>query len=150
MTTTRKATFIMERKGTLRFCGDMQKRLFDAYVRSLPEGQVVEVSVRRHRHDKTSPQLGYWYAVLMPFAARELIAAGHNTLFDVAVGPFKTGVATTDYTADLLFKTLYGAHVGAGMVLKRTMTKEEMGKLIDFTLMWLAENLGAVAPQPEK
>ena len=147
---SRPATFYMERRGNLQFAGQMQRKLYDAYVSGLPEGQIVQVTIRKARHDKTQPQLGYWYGVLMPFACDVLREAGYDELFEVAIGDLKAGVQTTPVTCDLLFKTLYGASVQAGgPVQKRTMTDEEMGQLIDFTATWLAKNLGAIAPQPE-
>jgi len=145
-----RAEFYMEKRGgTLRWCGDAQRRLYEAYVSGLPDSQIVEVVFAKRKHDKTMPQLGYWYAVLMPFAAKELRAAGHDELFEVAIGDLKTGVATTDQTTDLLFKTLFAAHKQMPYMRKRDMTDETMSQLIDFTLAWLAKNLGAVAPQPE-
>ncbi|GAF86785.1 unnamed protein product, partial [marine sediment metagenome] len=35
------------------------------------------------------------------------------------------------------------------MPLKRNMSVEDMGELIDFVVVWLAKDLGVVAPDPE-
>ena len=144
--------FVMEKKGLLlEFCGEQQKMLYHAWVKGLPDKQLVDIAVTKHRHPKTNAQLGYWYGVLMPFASDELRSAGHNTLFDVGVGSVKTGVDTCPDTADLLLKTLFRAHRNLERLpLKRNMSDSEMGELIDFALAWLAENLGAIAPLPEK
>lgn len=152
MATKAKAKFFMQKTGgKLEFCGQQQKRLYAAYVEGLDGGQVIEASFQKRRHAKTSAQLGYWYGVLMPFCCDELRAAGHDELFAVAVGSLSTGVATTPDTTDLLFKTLFAAHKQLDKApLKRAMTDEQMGELIDFTMEWTAKNLGAVAPQPEK
>jgi len=147
---SRKASFIFEKSGmSLHPCGPPQERLFRAWCEGLPPGAIIDAEFRKHRHPKTLSQLGYWYGVLMPFARDELVAQGHDTLFDVTVGKLKTGVATTTETADILFKTLYAAQRQLEAVpLKRRMTDEEMGNLIDFAMDWLARELGVTAPPP--
>ena len=148
----RKATFIFEKAGSrLRLCGKAQQNMYDAWLDSVPDGLILSVVYSKKRHEKTLSQLGYWYGVLMPFGCEVLREAGYDELFEVGVGELKAGVETTPNTTDLLFKTLFAAHKSLkGMPLKRDMTDEEMGQLIDFTMAWLAKNLGAVAPEPEK
>ena len=149
---SRKATFFLARgNDRLEFCGDMQRKLYEAWVGRLPDKAVVEMSLQPRRHAKTNPQLGYWYGVLMPFAVEVLCEAGHDTLFDVSVGKLKTGVETNVDTCDLLFKTLFMQHKQYDKLpLKRDMTDEQMGELIDFTVMWLVQNLGVTPPEPKE
>jgi len=147
----RAATFYLEKKtSNLEFCGG-QKQLYHAWVERLPEKALVEMSIQPRRHAKTRAQLAYWYGVLMPFAVEVLREAGHDTLFDVAVGNLSVGVETNVTTVDLLFKTLWMHHKQLHeLPLKRNMTDEQMGQLIEFTIMWLVQNLGVTAPQPQE
>ena len=147
-----KAQFIMEKSsGKLRFCGEQQESLYHAWASGLLDGTVIDVTLTKHRHPKTLAQLGYYFAVLMPFAVQELRNQGHDELFEVSVGDLKTGVETNTDTVDILFKTLFRSYKSMERIpLKRNMNDEEMGELIDFTLAWLAKNLGAIAPLPNK
>ena len=125
--------------------------LYRAFLNSLKEEDIVEITLKKQTRKKTSPQLGYWYGVLVPFTVGALREAGHNTLFEVSVGDLKTGVATDKETVDLLFKTLYKVHTSSDQILlKRDMTTAQMSDLIDFALIWLAENLGVYCPTPKE
>ena len=120
------------------------------FVNKLENGDTVEVKIKKQGRKKTNPQLGYWYGVLIPFAVDALREAGHDTLFDISVGDFKTGVATNKETVDLLFKTLFMHHASEkNLPLKRNMTTQQMSDLIDFALKWMAENLDAFCPTPK-
>jgi len=124
--------------------------LYKAFVSKLVDGDTVELKIMKQGRTKTTPQLGYWYGVLVPFAVNALRDLGHYTVFDVSVCGFSTGVKTDKDTVDLLLKTLYRSHVNELEVpLKRNMTTKQMGDLIDFALKWLAENLGVYCPTPE-
>lgn len=149
---SKSAKFLMEKVGdTLRFCGTIQRRLYDAWKAGLPDKQIVEATFAKQRHEKTLAQLGYWHAVLMPFACQELRAAGWNDLGETRVGKFIVPIETTGASTDILFKTLFGASRKLGHApLKRNMSTVEMAQLIDFTMDWLAKNLGVIAPQPER
>ena len=145
-----KARFNYEKRDGCLHLSNLQWRVYGAWVDGLPDGQIVDAEFRRHRHPKTKAQLGYWYGVLMHVASDALLEAGYDTLFDVAVGKLKTGVATTPDTCDLLFKTLFAASRQMDHApQKRAMTDGQMGELIDYTKDWLARNLGVIAPLPE-
>ena len=127
-----------------------QRILYDAFVASLKGEDSVEVRFRRQVRQKTNKQLGYWFAVLVPHTEEALREAGHNTIFDVSVGELTTGVETSTDTVDLLLKTLYKAYkLLDKLPRKREMSTEEMSGLIDFSLKWVAENLGTYIPTPE-
>ena len=148
----KKNTFYLEkRKGKLHLISPMQQQMYNAVVGRYKEGVLVEMTLKISRPEKTKAQLGYWYGVLMPFACSELREAGYDELCDITVGKLKVGMETNPITTDLMFKTLFRTHkVLKHLPLKRSMTDEEMSQLIDFTLVWLAKNLGVVAPEPEK
>ena len=151
-TVAKKAKFFEEKiGGELRFCGERQERLHGAWVDGLPDKAIVETEKHIRRPAKTTPQLGYYYGVIVPTAIESLLEAGYNTLFDVAVGDFKVGVATSEDSVDMLFKTLFRAHKNLDETpCKKHMTDEEMGQLIDFSMMWLVENLHVVVPPPDE
>jgi hypothetical protein len=145
-----KTHFVMEkREGTLHFAGTPQRKLFDAWVSGLPDKQIVDMIVQKHRHDKTGPQRGYYFGVLMKVASDSLVDAGHDELFEASVGNLRTGVATTPDTTHLLFKTLYAAHKRIELPSVADMTDDEMSEYIDFVRTWLAKHLGVITPEPE-
>lgn len=148
----KKNTFYQEkRKGKLHLISPLQQKMYDAVVEGYKDGTLIEMTLKKSRPEKTNAQLGYYYGVLVPFAVEELREAGHDELFSIAVGNMETGVETNKDTVDLLFKTLFRAHKSLKhLPLKRSMTDEEMSQLIDFTLIWLAKNLGVAAPEPTK
>ena len=126
-----------------------QRTMYEAFVETVKPDETVRVSFRIEKAGKSNPQLGYWYAVLLPFARDAFIEAGHDTIFDSSACGLSVGIATTTDTVDLLFKTLFKEHAGlTALPKKRDMDVSEMSKLIDFALKWLAENLGAFAPVP--
>ena len=128
-----------------------QKVMYEAFVKQIKDNQTVKITFQINKPAKTLPQLGYWYGVLMPVACEALREAGHDTLFEAEVGSFRVGLKTTVDTTDKFFKQLFGVYSNVPeLPLKRKMTVEEMGELIDFTLKWLAENLNCFAPTPEE
>lgn len=128
-----------------------QRVIYSAIVGKMHDGDTAEITIKKQRPKKTRNQLGYWYGVLIPFAVDALRDSGHDTLFEISVGDLKTGVATDKDSTDLLMKTLFKVHLGSDrLLLKRDMDTETMSRLIDFTLRWLAENLGAIAPVPRE
>jgi len=148
----RKAKFFLEkREGAMRFCGDLQAKLHAAYVERIADGQIIEMELQPRRHEKTLRQLGYWYGVILPLAVDALREAGYDDLYYSKVAGLEIGVKTSAETVDILFKTLFAASRQLAEVpLKRAMSDDEMGELIDFAAMWLAKNLGAVVPEPEQ
>jgi len=145
-----KPIFLEKRGDKLEFCGEHQRTAYAKFIGGLTDKQIVEMTLQKRRHAKTNPQLGYWYGVLCPFAVGAMLDVGYNTIFDVGVGMLRVGVATAIPTVDLLFKTLFMNHKGLDKLpLKRDMKDEQMSELIDFSLTWLAENLGVTPPEKE-
>jgi hypothetical protein len=136
----------MQKQGNrLVAAGDLQQRMYIAFVSGLPDGAVFTVEISEHRQPKSLAQLGYWYGVLVPFATQELRASGNNTLAEL-----KVELETTDHNVDMMMKQLFrDAHQLRGIPEKKNMSVEEMCQLIDFTVIWLATQLGVCAPQPE-
>ena len=145
----KKQTFFMEeRAGSLDFCKGQQVP-YSAWVSLCKPRQVVRMTLQEQRHPKTNPQLGYWYAGILPFICEELINLGHDTLdFGGNVAGFSVEVATTTDTVDMLLKGLFTAQSGRDMMSKAKFTDEEMGQMIDFTIRWAAEKLQVAVPPP--
>ncbi len=118
----------------------------DAWVKGLKVGQVIEVQLQKLRSHKSNPQLRYWHSVLLSCASEAFLDAGYNTLRQYAVG-----IKTTEESVDLALKGFYQIHINAERLpMKRDMTLDEMSELIDFSIAWLAENLGAIVPLPDE
>lgn len=125
--------------------------LWNAFVGKIKEDQTVEIRIRIPREAKTIKQLGYLHAALYPCAVEAMREAGHDTLFDVSVEGFSTGVETNMITIDLFFKVLFKEFKSLGKLPeKEKMSIEEMSEYIEFILRWLAENLGVYAPPPRE
>ncbi|NLX97579.1 MAG: hypothetical protein GXY83_15535 [Rhodopirellula sp.] len=140
------AKFVMQKQGNrLIAAGDLQQRMYTAFVSGLPDGAVFTVTISEHRQPKSLAQLGYWYGVLMPFAEQEFRAQGYNTLATLEVD-----LETNSATMDMTFKHLF-QHATQSIIVpkKRVMSVDEMSHLIDFTVTYLAKKLGVCAPQPE-
>jgi len=146
----RKATIYMEKVGgKLGFYSKWQERVHTAWVDGLPDGQVVEMDLRRRRQAKTLPQLAYWHGPLMQCAVESLLEAGYDTLPNFEIDGEE--VETTRETVDLWLKVRFKKRKNLKAVpLKRNMSVEIMGELIDFTVMWLAKDMGVVAPDPDR
>jgi len=148
----KKREFFMVKEGErLEFAGRHQKTLYNAWLKSLPAGQIVQMMLQKRTHEKTHPQMGYWHAVVLPCATQALIDAGYGSLFSARVGGFQVSVETDSAAADTLLKALYQQHRQLPETpQKRSMTDEEMSCLIDFALGWLAETLDCFVPSPKE
>ncbi len=142
------------KNGALQFLEHEQERYY-TWVKTLgtsvSDKTVFELSLQKRKHPKTNAQLGYYHAVLLPFAVQELINTGYYDLFEMSVCGFDVGIQTSDETVDMLFKTMFRAHKQAKDIpLKRNMSDEEMSEFIDFVVRFLAVNLNANAPPPKE
>ena len=145
-----KAEFITQYKGgTLRLL-DAHKAVYAAYVKGLKDERFYVMSISPKRSSKSTKQLGYWYAVVVPTAHATLLEAGYNELGELSLGAFTVGMQTNTDLVDAFLKGLYALHVGVDEVKKRKMTTAEMSELTDFACRWIAENLGVAVPPPEE
>ncbi len=146
-----KAKFYMQKQGNaLQFMGS-RLEVYKAWVKGLPDMQIIEAVFSKRRVAKTNPQLGYWFAVLMPFSVGAFLEQGIESLQTISYGKYKIEIPIDEDQADKFFKTIFQIRGKLKQTqLKRNMNDEEMGRLIDLTVRFLAEELGAVAPEPEK
>ena len=140
-----KCTIIMEaRDHEISPVGRSMARVLDDYLLTCPDKSLHQVTIQPKRNSKTSAQLGYWYAVVIPTIVDALKAAGYDTLGELAFG---VELQTNPITVDELLKGLYAIHLGTDKtLLKRRMTDEQMSGLIEHSCRWAAQNLGAVVP----
>ena len=145
-----KSTFYMQKYGErLKFATKREEAMYNALLSGYPDGQNVKVEMAKARANKTVPQLGYWYARVLPFGVQAFRDAGYASLWTVTVCGCDVTRETDSDSVDLLFKKLYSTSIDKPFKGKSKMDESEMSGLIDFALRWMAENLGAVCPAPE-
>ncbi len=141
-------------ENALGHCSGLHKTLYGSFLQSLPIGEIVDAIFTPHKKEKTPPQLGYWYAVILPFSVLELLKLGHNEIPDFTIDG--EPVQTNEGTVDLMYKVKLAKYQvlelkrdkpSKGILEKGNMTVDEMSELIEFAIKWLREKL-QVAPQP--
>lgn len=121
------------------------------WVEQCDEGQLVETTRKVVRQMKTNPQLGYWYAVILPIALKSFLHAGNTSLRHTMYRGQKIPVAIDLDECDLFFKDRYKIEYKVkGQVSKEDMSDEDMSKLIDLAITFMAEYLRAECPPPRK
>ena len=125
------------------------REVYKAWLKGLKDGLYV-MAAKRKTEPKTNPQLAYWYGVVIPTAKEALVEAGYNELGELKYGDLTVGMRTDADLVDALLKGLYRLHANTDEVRKAKMSVREMSELIDFAVMWIAENLGVVVPAPQE
>jgi len=139
---SRRAKFIFRKVG-----GALQPISvhYPAWVAGLADGAMVMSDCQQYRHEKTNPQLAYWYAVILPHIEQALIDAGNDAL------PINVELKTTVDNVDMMMKQLFQAQRQLGeLPEKKNMSDTEMSDLIDFTLRYAAESFGLAIPSPKE
>ncbi len=158
-TKSKTKVFMQMHGGGLDFCDKLWHGIFSDFKGSLKEGEIVEMVFQKRRSMKTPAQLGYWYAVLMPFAVEELKKAGWDRFFVIQsmnrsprLALYSTMSESPEVEVNLentdsFFKDeLQAFKQSDELPLKRNMTDQEMSELIDFTIDWLNKNLQVMPP----
>lgn len=141
------ATFSAEKAGGKLALG-MQAGLYQAYVDGLPDGWY-DLTVAPKRHPKTTAQLGYWWAVVIPAAVEALEEATGGDFGEIRVGGFRVSLAVTPDRAHEFLKALHAANIGSDKPLSLArMTDDQASAMIDFAVKWIVTNLGTVVPEP--
>jgi hypothetical protein len=102
------------------------------------------MTIERMRKNKSNPQLGYYYACVLPLFMRHLIDAGYEF----------TNIDQVDAFAKARFASQQVINKHTGEVieipgLKREMTTLEMSTFTNAIRDWDAEYLGGYIPEPE-
>ena len=116
--------------------------VFDAYWQGQPDGSQ-SATFSKSVAPKTLPQMAYYYAVIVPAALKEMIAAGNDT-YRVEVGGGTKEFKTDKEMVDKILKD--ACHVKS----KGRMSIEEASEFIDRCIRWCARYLGCVIPDPDK
>jgi len=116
---------------------------FKKELNELPEGKY-RIVVTKYRKDKSLPQLGYYYACVLPLSWQLLTEAGWELSSLAEVDIFWKGKFAN--------KEVINRHTGEVMdvpALKRDMTTTEMMTFVDAVRNYCAEYLGGNIPDPE-
>jgi hypothetical protein len=146
-----KAKFFMQKQSdSLQFIGP-KREVYDAWVKGLPDKQIIEAVFDKRKRMKTSPQLGYWYAVILPLSFRGFLDRGIDSLHKASFCGEEVEIKIDEDECDRYFKEMYQVKRKITKApRKRDMTDEDMSGLIDMTLKFMAEYLDVVAPEPEE
>ena len=124
--------------------------LYEAFIKKLKEGDTVEIQLKKQGRKKTNPQLGYYHAVMLPFAVEGFLELGHDVLYVASVFGCDDEEKTTVDSMDKYFKGLYQGYKGLKKrPRKRDMTVDDFSEFISFLLKWMAEKPGIFCPTPE-
>lgn len=128
-----------------------QEDMYKAWVKRVEDGQTVEAKFKENRPMKTLPQLGFYHAVMLPFAVEAFLEMGYDVLYVASPFGEKDEEKTTVDSMDKYFKGLYQTYKGlTKRPRKRDMTVDEFSEFISFLLKWMAEKPGIYCPTPEE
>lgn len=136
------------------------KRVFDSYIAGLDYEDISIVIKKRTGRPKTLPQLGYYYACIVPMVKEELIRQnGGDSIIVVVAGYKETVIIDNDFTDKFLKK--HCARVDEDGILriatvndkreifkKRNMSKMECMMYLDNVINLCARDLHIVIPEP--
>jgi len=144
-------TIIMKiEHGSLVTYDSSQRTLLNEFVGSLVDGDSVQVKMKHVRTGKTWPQLGYWYAVIIPFAMKGFLECGQDSMEVTLSNGLKLSKRITKDDIDAFLKELYAESISYSKAInKRTMNIEDMRGMIDFAANFIAENFGIVCPSTD-
>lgn len=123
-------------------------KVFDAYAQGKKDGDYHITIHKTKGTPKTLEQLGYYYAVIVPTAFRQMVEDG-NEMIVVKIGDRLKEIPLTKDVVDAIFKESYRQARGLKEFLKRNATKEECSDFMSFTIRWCARYLGCVIPEPD-
>ncbi len=128
-------------------------KLFRDECNKLAPGRY-RMTIEKMRKNKSLPQLGYYYACVLPLFMQHLIEAGWEPE-DITGSPdIKLTIEQVDIMCKKLFATqkIVNRHTGEVIEipgLKREMTTLEMSTFTNAIRDWDAQYLGGYIPEPE-
>jgi len=123
-------------------------KVFDAYCAGQKDGDYYITLHKVKGSPKTLEQLGYYYAVIVPTAFKQMVEDGNEKMV-VKVGDKYKEVPITEDVVDLLLKEACAKFDGKIVTLKRNMSKQECKEFIDRAIRWCARYLHCVIPESE-
>lgn len=124
-------------------------KVFDAYTKGLKDGKYYVTINKVKGSSKTLEQLGYFHAVVVPTAHKQMIAEGNRTVKFEVGGRVKELPLTEDMVVVML-KEVWAKTTGVKIKSKRDMTIGEASELISISIEWCARYLHCSIPEPEK
>jgi len=123
-------------------------RVFLLYVKGLKDGDYYTELHKVKGSPKTPEQLGYFHAVVVPTAYKQMIADGNRTVKFEMDGRVKELPLTEDMVVEIL-KEVWAKSKGVEVKSKADMTKLEASELISISIEWCALYLHCSIPEPE-
>ena len=123
-------------------------KVFNAYCTGQKDGNYYVTLHKVKGTPKTPEQLGYYYAVIVPTAFKQMVADGNEKMV-VKVGDKFKEIPLTEEVVDLLLKEACAKLDGKKVTLKRNMSKQDCLKFIDRVIRWCATWLHCVIPPPD-
>jgi len=124
-------------------------KVFAAYTKGLKDGDYYTTLHKVKGSPKTLEQLGYFHAVIVPTAHKQMIEDGNDTVKFEIDGREKELPLTEDMVVVIL-KEVWARKTGVKVKSKADMTKLEASELIDISIRWCAEFLHCSIPEPSK
>ncbi len=124
-------------------------KVFAAYVAGQKPGKYYLTLTKVKGPPKTAEQLGYYYAVVLPTAYKQMLEDGNDTII-VQIGDKQKEVPLTEDVVDGVLKAACAKFNGQNVKDKRNMTKEDAAVFLGDTIRWCARYLHCVIPEPER
>ena len=115
-----------------------------AELESWEDGQEGTLELKKKRQPKSSAQLGYYYAVILPVAFEAFKENGDLDLI-VRVNKKDYTIPLSKETVDLFLKQRYAPWKGVYKD-KADMSMSECAKFEDWAILWLAKYMGCCIP----
>ena len=122
-------------------------KVFCAYTKGLKDGDYYSTLHKVKGPLKTLEQLGYFHAVVVPTAFRQMVEDGNDTVKFVIDGKEKELPLTEDMVVVML-KEVWAKTKGVKVKSKADMTITEASELISISIEWCARYLHCSIPEP--
>lgn len=122
-------------------------KVFLAFVKGLKDSAYYITLHKAKGSPKTLEQLGYFHAVVVPTAHKQMIAEGNRTVKFEIGGRVKELPLTEDMVVVML-KEVWAKTTGVNVKSKADMTKPEASELISISIEWCARYLHCSIPEP--
>ena len=124
-------------------------KVFRAYTSGLKDGDYYATLHKVKGPSKTLEQLGYFHAVVVPTAHKQMIEDGNDTVKFIIDGKEKELPLTEDMVVVIL-KEVWAKSKGVKVKSKADMIKSEASELISISIEWCARYLHCSIPEPSK
>lgn len=124
-------------------------KVFLAYVKGLKDGNYYSTLHKVKGSPKTLEQLGYFHAVVVPTAFKQMVEDGNDTVKFIIDGKEKELPLTEDMVVVIL-KEVWAKTKGVKVKSKAGMTISEASELISISIEWCARYLHCSIPDAEE